>query len=148
MANKNQTEFLDAQVLNDMKININKMPERMERGLSLIYPEKSESYLEFLLDRSKRGKCEHIDVALDVMQALDCGQTIQEAATLIDEPTSLFGAKVRSVILSWAKQGPEFFKETLPCPYEALDQSTQESIALIEKENKTYAEKAKVKEKI
>ena len=147
MSKSKETEFVNLQVLNDMKINISMMPGRMERGLSLIYPEKSESYLEFLLDRSKRGNCEHIDVALDVMQALACGQTIQEAATLIEEPTSLFGAKVRSVILSWAKQGPEFFKETLPCPYEALDQATQEAIVLIEQENKAYAEKAKVKEK-
>lgn len=147
MTKDKKMEFVDKQVLNDMKTNINKMPERMERGLSLIYPEKSESYLDFLLDRSKKGNCEHIDVALDVMQALACGQTIQEAATLIEEPTSLFGAKVRSVILSWAKQGPEFFKETLPCPYEALNQETQAAIAAIEQENKTYAEKVKVMEK-
>lgn len=143
----NIKDFIDKQIINEMQENIQKMPIRMEKGLSLIYPEKHERYLEFLIDRGKKGNCNHIDTALDVMQALENGQSIEETASLIEEPTSIFGAKVRSVVLSWSRQGPEFFKKTLPCPYDALDEDTKKAISLLEQENETYKEREKIKRK-
>lgn len=137
----NMTKLIDEHILNTIKNNITKLPERMEKGLTLIFPEKREEYLDFLLDRAKIDDCYYIDNVLEVMQALEEGKTIEEAASLIKSPNSNFyEAKVKSTVLSYSKRGPEFFKGTLPCTYEELCPDVKNAIEKIEQENMLYAQ--------
>ena len=130
-----KSDFCDGMVVN----NILKMPERMEKGLKLVYPEKQNEYLDFLLSRVKLSHGFYIDCALEVMQALEDGKSVEEAAELIKDLGFTSARLVNSVVLSWSKRGPEFFKATLACPYEDLLPDTKRDIARIEKENSEYA---------
>ena len=130
-----KSDFCDGMVVN----NILKMPERMEKGLKLVYPEKQNEYLDFLLSRVKLSDGLYIDRALEVMQALEDGKSVEEAAELIKDFGFTFASLVKSVVLSWSKRGPEFFKATLTFPYEDLLPDTKRDIARIEKENSEYA---------
>ena len=119
--------------------NINLLPERMNKGLSLIYPERQASFLDELLERTKNGYGAHVGNALEVMEALENGATVEEADQLVKDYGNFSKQIIRGYVLGWSKRGPEFYRGTLPCNFYDLPADTIQEIEKLEEENLIFA---------
>ncbi len=132
-------DFVNNQVLEITKYAIEKMPERMDKGLALVYKERQLDYLQWLLDNALKSNGYYIDEALEVMQALESGCSVKEAFDLFSDKEGAHAALVRSFVLSWSKRGPEFFKGSLDFPFSNLPRETQREIKELENNNQRFA---------
>ena len=110
--------------------NMSKMAERMEKGLKLVYPEEQQAYLDFLLKNAAISyNGDYIDNALEIMQALEDGASVEEAYKLI-HVTDIIGynSAVQKLVLLWSKRGPEFFAKTLQCDIKLLSDEEKKEI--------------------
>ena len=121
----------------------NKLPDRMRRGLSLVYPERQTAFLDDLLEKTKNGQGLFVEDALQVIQALEDGYSVEDADRLIKDKGNFYKQRVRSYVLTWSKRGPEFFKKTLPIPFSKLQPDIIRDINKIEQENLIYAKSVK-----
>lgn len=117
-----------------------KIPEWIEKGKKYIYPQRILNWKECVPIRA--GDLYHgrdLDNALDIMELLENGGSIEEARQMI-ESQGHSGASygiVRSMILTFSKRGPEFVRVADPAVLNYPD--SVKYIEQIEKENAEYA---------
>ena len=126
----------DEEIFNVTLENIRKLPERIRIGLSVIYPERKQEYVEYLLEKAKTSDCSFMDTALQIMLLLDSGASVEQASKLIHSDDE---NRERSMVFLFSKRGPEFFLQTSRVPFERMDCETRQSIRNKVLENDTFA---------
>ena len=126
----------DEEIFNVTLENIRKLPERINMGLSVIYPERKQEYVEYLLEKAKTSDCSFMDTALQIMLLLDSGASVEQASKLIHSDDE---NRERSMVFLFSKRGPEFFLQTSRVPFEKMDCETRQSIRNKVLENDTFA---------
>ena len=115
-----------------------KIPQLIERGLPLIYPQKEKKWREWV-ERSVKGLYRGRDVeeALDVMEKLNKGVPYDKTNEIIVQSGHTGGSYscVMGAIVNFSKDGPAFFRHVSPKP---LPYDTQENLQKIERENDYY----------
>lgn len=142
MENKTDKMFnasVDEEKLATTISNMSKMAERMEKGLKLVYLEEKQDFLDFLLKNAISYTGDYIDNALEIMQALEDGASVEEAYKLI-HVTDIIGysSAVQKLVLLWSKRGPEFFAKTLQCDIKLLSEEEQKEICDVIKRKSIY----------
>ena len=98
--------------LQDLKDGYAKVPEYIEKGNKLIYPQRKEEWEKCVCTRlSDLYSGMDLDNALQIMEALDNGVTVEEAGKLVDDGHSGMSYGVTmSIVLTFSKRGVEFCK--------------------------------------
>ena len=129
-------DYVDEQILNNMTNDIFKMPERVKKGLPLVYKEKQIEFLQRILEIAKESVGYYLDDAIHIMELLDKGYSIEE---IVQSNNKLSDADlVRSFVLEWSKRGVEYFLATIPFKYEELPLENREAIEEIDAQNRIY----------
>ena len=126
----------DEEIFNVTLENIRKLPERINMGLSVIYPERKQEYVEYLLEKAKTSNCSFVDTALQIMLLLDSGVSIEQASKLVHSDDE---NRERSMVFLFSKRGPEFFVQTSKVPFERMDCETRKNIRGRALENDIFA---------
>ena len=108
---------------------IQNIPEWIEKGQALIYPERYEEWEKCVNARATdlyHGL--ELDSALEIMQALENGTTIEEASKMLNNQghSGTSASLVRNIIFSFSSKGPEFWEAT------AYGEISPENKALLE----------------
>lgn len=126
----------DEEIFNVTLENIGKLPERIRIGLSVIYTERKQEYVEYLLEKARTNNCSFMDTALQIMLLLDSGASVEQASKLVHSDDE---NRERSMVFLFSKRGPEFFLQTSRVPFEKMDCETRQSIRNKVLENDTFA---------
>ena len=127
-----------------------KIPGWIEKGKTLIYPERYEEW-EKCVNARASDLYQGIDLenALEIMELLENGGTLDEAKKIFDNANhSGFSASmVRSIVLTFSKQGPDFYRETA---FRELSEQEKDKLKEIFLQNRKFernreAEEAKAK---
>ncbi len=123
---------------------IAKIPSWIERGKALIYPERLKEWEECVEIRA--GDLYHgieLDDALTLMEKLESGAPIEEVIKIFEEQnhSGASASIVRSIILTFSKRGPEFYKSTSE---RELTRDEIEKLLEITKENTQMETKDKI----
>lgn len=113
-----------------------KIPEWIKKGEGFIYPERTEEWKECVESRASSLYYHGMDLddAIEIMEKLESGATLDEAKELLDsqDHSNMSYGIVRSIIFLFAKQGPEFWEHTA---YGEISQENRKAIADKKKEN-------------
>lgn len=105
------------------------IPNCIARGRALIFPERYDEWEKCVnsIDTSLWSYLE-LNSALEIMEALENGVSIEEAATMFkaQENSAIFALFIRNVIFTFSNRGPEFWEAT------AYGELSPESKLLIE----------------
>lgn len=138
--------------LQDLKDGQAKVPAYIERASKLIYPQRMEQFEQCACVRVTdlyRGM--DLENALQIMEALDNGATVEEAGKLIDDGHSgtSYGVTM-SIVLTFSKRGVEFCKANHSSYRYCVEKGDTEAVAKwtekfdeIEAENKQYEKESK-----
>ena len=115
-----------------------KIPEWIERGKKFIYPQQEEMW-KYCVDVRAHDLYHGNDLenALDIMECLDNGGTIEEANKILDDENhsgTSYGITL-SIVLSFSKRGPEFYRAVRG---ENISERQMKELEKIEKENADY----------
>lgn len=123
-----------------------KMPEWIERGNKLIYPQREETWKD-CVDIRAHDLYHGIELenALDVMECLENGRTIEEANKILEDAnhSGMSYGVTLSIIVSFSKRGPEFYRAVK----ENLTPEQAGEIAKIERENEIFEKELASQEK-
>ena len=116
------------------------IPSWIERGKALIFPERYEEWEQCVQVRAKdlyHGM--DLDAALEIMEVLDKGASIEEAKKILDDQnhSGMSDSIVRNIIFHFSSKGPEFWEAT---SFERIPLETRRIIKAKKKENKQLAE--------
>lgn len=115
-----------------------KIPEWIERGKKFIYPQQEEMW-KYCVDVRAHDLYHGNDLenALDIMECLDNGGTIEEANKILDDEnhSGTSYAMALSIVLSFSKRGPEFYRAVRG---DNISAKQMEELIKIEKENADY----------
>ena len=117
-----------------------RIPSWIERGQALIFPERYEKWEQCVQDSVKHlyyGM--DLDAALEIMEVLDKGASIEEAKKILDDQnhSGMSDEIVRSIIFHFSSKGPEFWEATSS---ERIPLKTKKIIREKKKENQKLAE--------
>lgn len=92
-----------------------KIPAWVEKGASITYPERMESWKECVKARADdiyHGK--ELDEAIQLMEMLDSGASMEDVIKTFNEQghSVASGSMVRRILFHYSKKGPEFFEST------------------------------------
>lgn len=92
-----------------------KIPDWIKRGEGFIYPERAEDWKKCV--EARASDLYHgmdLDAAIEIMEKLESGATLDEAKELLDsqDHSGASYGMVRNIIFSFSKQGPEFWEHT------------------------------------
>ena len=115
-----------------------KIPEWIERGKKFIYPQQEEMW-KYCVDVRAHDLYHGNDLenALDIMECLDNGGTIEEANKILDDENhsgTSYGITL-SIVLSFSKRGPEFYRAVRGAD---ISEKQMKELEKIEKENADY----------
>ena len=118
------------------------IPFWIERGKSLIFPQKYKEWENCVCDCAIKGKyCMYLNTVLEIMEELDKGATLEQAKKILDNQNydAVVENTVRSIVFDFSKRGPEFWEATekraiFPPYQKIIDEKKQENIKLA-KEN-------------
>ena len=91
------------------------IPVWIKEGEALIFPERHKKWKECV--KARAADIYHgqdLDMALDIMKALDVGASIEEAQDIFNHQShsSVTDSFVRNMIFSFSSRGPEFWEAT------------------------------------
>lgn len=91
------------------------IPNWIEKGQTLIFPERYAEWEKCVVARA--GDLYHgleLDSALEIMQALENGATMEEASKMLDGQghSGMSASLVRNIIFTFSSKGPEFWEAT------------------------------------
>ena len=111
-----------------------RIPEFMERGMGVVYPEKLSDWIEFVDKQYLSYYGDLLGAALDIMEPLEKGCSIEEAKKILrDQDHSGFSESATlKTILHFSKRGPEFVESVLDKP---LKPEITEGLNRIKEEN-------------
>ena len=114
-----------------------KIPAWIERGNKLIYPQRQETWKDCVKIRAHdlyNGM--ELDNALDTMECLENGGTIEEANKILEDAnhSGMSYGITLSIIVSFSKRGPEFYKAVRS----NLTPEQASKIAKIQRENEIF----------
>lgn len=121
---------------------LEKVPQWIERGNKLIYPERQEEWATCVSKRAK-GLYKGLEVedTIEIMEALENVPDMRKAKEIIEEQGhsgASFGLVTR-MVFAFSKKGPEFYEMMIP--REVRDEETQKIIDQKKIENKILMEK-------
>lgn len=116
------------------------IPNWIERGQALIFPERYEQWkkcVQTCATNVYHGQ--ELDVALDIMTALENGATMEEAKQIFDKEcvSEELKLSVRDILFSFSSKGPEFCEATA---YLAMSEENKELFEAKKQENIQLAE--------
>ena len=119
----------------------------LKRGYDLVYPEKYDYYKETMEKVANSGAfgIECMDNALEVMELLDSGASVEDAVELFDSKEldgSIF-FNTENLILNFSKRGPEFEEAYFSIKGYDMPEAKREAIENIKAENQSYISKSK-----
>ena len=93
----------------------NNISNWIEKGQALIFPERYEEWEKCVVARAKdlyHGV--ELDSALEIMQALESGASVEEAKQMLDKQghSGMSASIVRNILFAFSKKGPEFWEAT------------------------------------
>lgn len=114
-----------------------KIPAWIERGNKLIYPQRQETWKDCVDIRAHdlyNGM--ELDNALDIMECLENGGTIEEANKILEDAnhSGMSYSVTLSIIVSFSKRGPEFYRFVT----KNLTPEQEGELAKIEQENEIF----------
>lgn len=121
---------------------LDKIPQWIERGNKIIFPERQKDWAKCVERRAKgmyHGK--DLEDALIIMESLDSNQDFKEAKKILssqDHSGISFGI-VSRILFEFSKKGPEFYEMIVPKM--EIDKESQEIINQKKIENKILMEK-------
>lgn len=136
---KLRKEYLEERTREEAEVKA-KIPAWIKKGEAFIYPERAEEWKKCVEIRASdlyHGM--DLDAAIEIMEKLESGATLDEAKELLDSQYysgSLYGI-VTSIIFSFSKQGPEFWEHIA---HGKLSPEIKMAIANKKKENAELAE--------
>lgn len=112
-----------------------KIPDWIKKGEGFIYPERAEEWKKCV--EARASDLYHgidLDAAIEIMEKLESGATLDEAKELIDSQnhSGMSYGIVRNIVFSFSKQGPEFWEHTA---YGEISPENKMAIADKKKEN-------------
>lgn len=120
-----------------------KIPEYRKRGEALIYPERLTNWNN-CMDNADADGPYSIDIvvnAVEVMEALDQGKTIEEATEIAENGnhSGYSWSRMMNVVTRFSKRGPAFYRAN----HEIIDPKSEKILQEIEAENRSFAEAEK-----
>ena len=116
---------------------IEKIPYWLEKGSSLIYPERLEDWKEYVELSAKEGMYHGMDIdsTIELLEMLENG-TLDDAKALIESQghSGWSYGMVRRNVLEFSKKGPEFWEHT------ATEELTEETKKILEDRKRENAE--------
>lgn len=116
------------------------IPNWIAKGQQLIHPERHQNW-ELCVHNRAHGLYHGLDLdyALEIMQAIENGVSIKEAAEMLDEQghSGMSNSVIRNILLNFSSKGPEFWEATA---FNGLTAEEKEVIAEKKAENKRLAE--------
>ena len=137
-----QTEEMKKRREKENQEALDKVPQWIERGNKLIYPERQAEWANCVNKRARgiyRGY--EVEATLEIMEKLEENPDMKVAESVLlnqDHSGSSFGL-VNRMIFEFSKKGPEFYE--MITPVTEIDKETQEVIDQKKKENKILFEK-------
>ena len=137
-----QTEEMKKRREKENQEALDKVPQWIERGNKLIYPERQAEWANCVNKRARgiyRGY--DVEATLEIMEKLEENSDMKVAERVLlnqDHSGSSFGL-VNRMIFEFSKKGPEFYE--MITPVTEIDKETQEVIDQKKKENKMLFEK-------
>ena len=147
MEENNRSIDGETSIVDSLKTQVYKLPELMERGLKLVYPENQMFFIKILLEDTRNGTGIYIEDAFNVMEKLEDGASIEEAYAIIKDYSPMVKGIINSMVLRWSKRGPEYYRAVLPIPFERLSKDDQRYVKAIENNNQIYKENAAARER-
>jgi len=113
---KQRQEEFKVKMETEQEIARKRVPEWIERGMKFIFPERKEKWEKCVKARSEdlyNGK--DLDAALDIMEALEKGASMEEASKMFDDQnhSGMSASIVRRMVFDFSSQGPEFYEKTV-----------------------------------
>ena len=142
---KEEIRKIDEELAQGRKLAGIKSNAWLKRGFDIVYPERQEYYTETVGQVVKSGfygiNC--LDAALDVMECLDGGASMEDAIELFDskELDGPIYLNAQNLILNFSKKGPEFEEAYNEKHNIKISDSRKEAIERIKAENKSFAGK-------
>lgn len=98
--------------LSDKYVNLEQ--DWKERGKKVIYPERIEHWEKVVDTLSKTYRKQHIDFAVDLMEKIENGTTVEEAIDIFakEDYHIVPSIMIRSMLFYFSKKGPEFWEKT------------------------------------
>lgn len=132
--------------MKEKKSSYKKILNRIEKGETLIFPEKYVEWEERVVISSLgiyQGS--DIDDALEIMTALENGASMEEAAKLLEKQNHSGSGyhTVRRIILEFSSKGPEFWEAT--APYIEMSSSEKQMLEAKKQENEQLIQANKQK---
>ncbi len=142
-----KNEFLEAraaylkQQRSANEIARKKLPTLIERGKSIIFPERHTDWEQHVSVNARIYDSIYIEPAIKVMEALEEGKTIKETTELLESliPNKEDWYYVQNTVYQYSRRGPEFYEETVspnvltPEAKKAIIDKKQENILLTQK---------------
>ena len=109
-----------------------KKPEFINRGLDLVYFERFPQWKECVdnFSNNKYGG-NPIEIALEIMEALDRGDSVAIAAKMINSDNKKLNSIVENIVFRYSKKGPEFKEYMLGKNITASDMAEIEKVRKI-----------------
>jgi hypothetical protein len=122
------------------KIAIESTPSWIEKGKQLIYPERHQEWEECVIDSASHDFYgADIESALEIMQAIENGTTVEEAGKMYFDQGHLCGVapSIAEIIFRFSSKGPEFYEtisgsEISPEFKKIIEEQKAENIRLAE----------------
>lgn len=116
------------------------IPSWIERGQALIFPERYKEWEQCV--QAHATDLYHgmdLDSALEIMEALDKGASMEEAKKMLDGQghSDMSASMVRNMIFAFSSQGPEFWEATA---YGKISPENKQILEAKKQENKQLAE--------
>ena len=113
-----------------------KKPSFIKRGLELVYFERFSEWEECVdnFSNNKYGG-NPIEIALEIMEALDRGERVAVAAKMINSNNKKLNKLVEDIVFRYSKKGPDFKEYMLGSNITAED---MEKIEKVRKTNKKF----------
>lgn len=118
---------------------LDKIPERIERGLKLIYPQNAKQWEKMVSEQSCQGMYlgHDIDVALDIMENLENNVDFETIYNQF-EAVGNYNLLVLNNILMYSKEGVAFFKFIHEKDGESLTPQMTFMLDRIDRKNKQF----------
>lgn len=112
------------------------IPNWIQMGKTIIFPERYEEWEKCVKIRANDlfyGL--EIDASLKIMQALENGVTVEEAAKMLEGQSGLAADLIRRIVFDFSSRGPEFWEGTVrgdmtPEDMLKIEEKKQENIQL------------------
>jgi len=121
---------------NEQQKALENIPNWIQMGKTIIFPERHDDWERCVQIRAKDLFCGlELDASLRIMQALENGVSVEEAAKMLEGQSGLATDLIRRIVFDFSSKGPEFWEGTVrgdmtPEDMLKIEEKKQENIQL------------------